>query len=75
MSGFKPYRCECNRKFKTKEAWRHHVRDYHLGKPTIYDQEQRPTVDLSIADMIINAQLDRAMGVHNDDVEFLLGWE
>jgi len=71
----KPFECSrCHRAFKTRGAVLNHVRDLHKGVGTWEKRKPRPVEadEESMADRAVQAELDRAMGIPNDDIEWLL---
>lgn len=74
MSHLKPFKCNrCGKKFGSKLAVNHHVtKKHHYGaaekiKPRPFEPE-----DESMADRAVQAEIDRACGIENDDIEWLL---
>jgi hypothetical protein len=70
----KPFECSrCHRTFKTRRATRMHIDAIH-EQGDVIKRKPRPTEpdDESIADRCVQAQLDRAMGIPNDDIDWLL---
>jgi hypothetical protein len=63
----KPWKCSrCGKKYANPDSVRIHVRDKHKGKGEPC-RVPSPEDDESFADRAIQAEIDRAMGIPNDD--------
>lgn len=66
----KKWECStCHKKFNTKQGATSHIRDYHPKKkdeaiPAVYPRRES---EESMADIFVNAYLNRAMGEKNED--------
>ena len=68
---------KCLKRFADPKSISHHVRDLHAGDGKAVripksERRQREDREPSMADLAIQAQIDRAMGIPNDD-DWLLG--
>lgn len=69
----KPIRCACGRKFAQVEHWEAHRQSFHKGKAVEFTTKPRVDDDEpSMADRSIDAMLDHAMGIPNDDYDWLV---
>jgi hypothetical protein len=74
----KPWMCsKCRKKWSDPKPIFNHIRDAHGGdgKPVRVpksERRQREDAEPSMADLAIQAHIDRAMGIPNDD-DWLLG--
>ena len=65
----------CLKRFRTKKSAEDHIRQLHggSGKVLPYVYKHRADADEpSMADRAVQAELDRAMGIGNDDIDWLL---
>lgn len=68
---------KCQKRFSDPRSIPHHARDTHAGDGKAVrvpksERRQREDREPSMADLAIQAQIDRAMGIPNDD-DWLLG--
>lgn len=68
---------KCQKRFADPRSIPHHVRDAHGGEGEARrvpksERRQREGREQSMADLAIQAQMDMAMGIRNDD-DWLLG--
>lgn len=63
----------CPKKFRTRDAVRSHIKAKHGGKGIgAFPREEDEDHEESFADRAIAAELDHAMGVDNDDYDWLV---
>ena len=76
MADPKPWQCDhCSKRFVDAFAVREHHKAKHKNKKlaqAVKDATGRRDDEESFADRAIAAELDRAMGVHNPDGDWLL---
>lgn len=77
MSRSHQWQCSlCKRKKATREAVADHIRAYHKKPAEPVKVTPLPPAEVeddeSFADRAIDAELDRAMGIHNPDQDWLL---
>lgn len=76
MSATRQWQCSlCKRKKATREAVADHIRAYHKKPAEPVKVAPHPATeadDESYANRAIDAALDRAMGIHNPDQDWLL---
>ncbi len=63
----------CPKQFQDRNAVRSHIKAKHGGKGIgAFPQQEDDDYEESFADRAIQASLDRAMGVDNDDYDWLV---